>query len=495
MASLPQSMLINVPVPMATKQLYPASQKLTTHGPSKQVSLTSISSQESVASVQNNSTTNSVSMPLPAKSVLTCASSTGTGKAVGNNASNQTNSTAVSSAVEISSAVTGVFTQLPTTAVSSTSLLTSLSSSVPVLLQQSSRSSQTFLTPTVVGQPGLPLGAKVSNQEEIVSTTGNKPDYNAMSTPSRNIPVVLNNLVNAATVGQERLPIISQTSAITESHVKVSADKSNSLSKASSQFMSTVNDYSLQIPLSVSTQATHTGSSTALSTVSNISWNNVAQTCTGQAVQASAITQTTSAFPSNSTFSQYGSSFSLSDSAVSNAAPLETELNVCSMPAPSLMSPRSLQAMLQTMLSTTDAQLLLSSMLNSSVIPPPIFKQADTANSTATMTSTAAEPFPKISPLEKGSEQFISQQSEFNTQGTEASQEDNELIPESIQDAFSDLNVHGITEQERLSEEVIFSSMLSSKANATGSGYGLGIDFEELLDQAGIVQDPVLNNL
>lgn len=159
------------------------------------------------------------------------------------------------------------------------------------------------------------------------------------------------------------------------------------------------------------------------------------------------------------------------------------------------MSPRSLQTILQTMLSTSDAQLLWSSMLNPSVIPSPIFKQADTANNTATMTSTATESFSRTSPLEQGSEQSTSQQTDFNTQATEASQEDSELIPESIQDAFSDLNVQGITEQEGLSEEVIFSSMLSSKAKGTGNGYGLGIDIEELLDQAGIVQDPVLHNL
>lgn len=69
------------------------------------------------------------------------------------------------------------------------------------------------------------------------------------------------------------------------------------------------------------------------------------------------------------------------------------------------------------------------------------------------------------------------------------------MIPESVQDAFSDLNVQGVTEQDRLDEEVIFSSMLSSKAKGAGSGYGLGIDIEELLENAGIVQDPALTNL
>ncbi|PFX24718.1 mitogen-activated protein kinase 7-like [Stylophora pistillata] len=493
-ASLSQSMLMNLPVPMATEQLYPASQKAAAQGPSKQVAVSSVSSHERVASLQNNSTTNSIGIPLQAKSVLTCTGGAVTGKAVCNNADNQTNNTAVSSALEMSSSVTGILSMtLPndmTTAVSSTPLLPSLSSSLPVLLQQSSKNTESFSTSTVVIQPGLPLGAKVSNQVANMSTAGDKPGNNAMSTPSRNSSFVQNNIANAATLGQQQPSTASQTSLINNPHVKVTTNQSDTMSKAPPQFLSTVNNHSLQ-----TLEPAHSASSSALSSMISNSWNSVVQTCTGQTVHASSITQTTNAFQSNPILSQYDSSFPLNDSAVSNAVPLETALNVCSMPGPSLMSPRSLQTILQTMLSTSDAQLLWSSMLNPSVIPSPIFKQADTANNTATMTSTATESFSRTSPLEQGSEQSTSQQTDFNTQATEASQEDSELIPESIQDAFSDLNVQGITEQEGLSEEVIFSSMLSSKAKGTGNGYGLGIDIEELLDQAGIVQDPVLHNL
>lgn len=62
-----------------------------------------------------------------------------------------------------------------------------------------------------------------------------------------------------------------------------------------------------------------------------------------------------------------------------------------------------------------------------------------------------------------------------------------DIITECVQDAFSELNVQGVSESDRLTEEVIFSSLLSSKAK--GSGYGVGININELLDDAGILPD------
>lgn len=507
-APVPQSMLINLPVPMATSQLVLASQ-----APVTQVVTTTVGNQGQVASVQNNTVANSVGMPLQTKIVLTCAGSTVAGTSVGNNADNKTattTSTAVSSALQMSSVVTGVLsTALPTsltTVVSSTSPLTSTSFAVPVLSQQSSKNTQTFSAPAVVVQPGLPLGVNASKKVAVTSSAANKPCNSVTNISLGNISAAQNNMASAVPLGQEQLSTVLQPSSMNESHVKASTNQRNSLSNPSLPFSSTVSTNPLQTPVTLSTQATHPGSSSVLSTINNNPWSTALQTCAGsiissqgQAVQSAATLQSTNVFPSDSTSTPASSSFLLTDSVASNAAPLDTDLEICRMSedatAPSLMSPRSLQAMLQSMLSTSDAQLLWNTMLNSSIMPSPIFKLADTSNSTATVTCTAADSFPRTSPLEQGSEQFASQQSGFIAQETEALQENNEIIPESIQDAFNDLNVQGVTDQERLAEEVIFSSMLSSKAKGTGSGYGLGIDLEELLEKAGIVQDPVLHNL
>ena len=121
----------------------------------------------------------------------------------------------------------------------------------------------------------------------------------------------------------------------------------------------------------------------------------------------------------------------------------------------------------------------------------PIFKQADTSNSSATTTCTATDSQPKLSPVKIGTEQFTTQPSNGNVEDAGVSQQTS-VIPENIHDALSDLNVQEVQEEAGLAEEVIFSSNLSSYAKASGSGYGIGrFNINELLNDAGIIQDPL----
>ena len=217
---------------------------------------------------------------------------------------------------------------------------------------------------------------------------------------------------------------------------------------------------------------------------------------TQSTVQSTAVQSVDLKFPSASNFEAPSplacSSMSLVDS-VTSTAPLDTSLDINAMTddstAPSLMSPHSLQSMLQAMLSQADAQLLWNAMLSSPMMTSPIFKLADSSNSTATTTCIVSNSHPKTSPVEQRSDQFASQQAHQIAQESESMEATTDMISDSIQDVFSDLNVPQVSEQDRLAEEVIFSAMLSSKAKGTGSGYGLGININELFNDAGIIQD------
>lgn len=197
-----------------------------------------------------------------------------------------------------------------------------------------------------------------------------------------------------------------------------------------------------------------------------------------------------SAANADTTSSHINSSMPLANS-MTSTAPLDTSLdfNVFTdhTTAPSLASPGSLQSILQSMLSQADAQLLWNTLLNSPMVTSPIFKQADSSNSTATTTSTSTDSQPKTSSVERRSEQFAFQPTHKSVHPSDSMESRSDIISECVQDAFSELNVHGVSESDRLTEEVIFSSLLSSKAK--GSGYGVGININELLDDAGILPD------
>lgn len=176
---------------------------------------------------------------------------------------------------------------------------------------------------------------------------------------------------------------------------------------------------------------------------------------------------------------------------MTSTAPLDTSLDFNDFTdhttGPSLASPGSLQSILQSMLSQADAQLLWNTLLNSPMVTSPIFKQADSSNSTATTTSTSKDSQPKTSSVERRSEQFEFQPTHKSVHHSDNMESRADIITECVQDAFSELNVQGVSESDRLTEEVIFSSLLSSKAK--GSGYGVGININELLDDAGILPD------
>lgn len=526
--SLPHSMVMNLPVPTATpQQLILVPQKSMSQVPAKQILTTTASNQNSqgnVTSVQINATGNSAGVPFGSTktATVTCDISTVMGNSTCSNAGSKTTKTtcaAVSSTPQLTSLVTGVFstalrTSL-TTAVSSTPLLTSTSPStaVPMLSQQSSCNAQRNSASTLVTQLGIPSQVTPSKNIAVTAPVPNRIVNNVFNTSVVNMSApqqvasLVNSITSAVSLGKEQLSTVSPSPSLNAPHVKATTSQSNALTNTSLPFLPIVNNEPLTTPVALSTQVTQSEISSVLSTLNDIPWSTALQTFTSsnipsqtQTVQSSTLQSTDLLFPPttnlDSTSALACSSFSLTDSVASTTAPLDSSLDICSMAdngtAPSLLSPRSLQTMLQCMLSQSDQQLLWNTMLNSPMMSSPIFKLADTSNSTATMTSTATESQPRISPLELGSEQFMtSQQSHLTAHGTEVSQQNNDLIPESIHDAFSDLNVQGVTEQDRLAEEVIFSSMLSSRAK--GSGYGLGIDIEELLDNAGIVQDAAFN--
>ena len=529
MVSLPPSVLMNLPVPMATPQLVLAPKKTTSQTAVKQNLTTSVSNQESqrkTASVQNSTMGTSAGLPLglttrvaKTTAAVTCDSiSSVVAKSVGNDGNNKATETTcsnVSSTPLVMSLATAVSSVplLPssTTSVSSTPLQARTSTAYSMRSQQPFSNMQRNSAPRLVTQLGIPSQVSTSNNLVHVVTvqSPNKQFNNITNTSMVNMPVpqqgapVINSVTSSVSIAKDQSSSVSPSPSLSVPHINTTCttNQSITLSNTSLSFLSS-SVASQPTQGTLPAQVPQSTSSSVLSTLNNIPWSTASQTFANtsialqtQTVQsANPFLHPTTNF--NSTSALVSSSFSLTDSVAPTAAPLDTSLNLCSvtedeMP-PSLMSPQSLQSMLQSMLSHSDAQLLWNTMLNSPMIQSPIFKLADTSNGTATMTCTATESHPRTSP---GSEQFTSQQNHAIAPGTEAPQLNNNFIPESIQDAFSDLNVQGVTEHDRLAEEVIFSSMLSSKANGAGSGYGLGIDIEQLLENAGIAQDPALSNL
>lgn len=509
MVSLPPAMLMNLPVPMATPQLVLAPQK--SQVPVKQI-LTSVGSQEiqgNTASGQSSTTGTLAGLPLgltthvpKTTAAVTCGISTAMGKSVSTNMNNKATETTCSNVLS-TPLVTTVSSTPPltssTTAVLSTSLQTSYSSGFSVLSQQSLSIAQSNSASRLVAELGVPSHATASKNMVVTAPGLNKQSNNITNTSIVNISAsqqgapVISNMTSSVYPDKDQSLTVLPLPSLNAPHINTPCtnNQSTALSNTSPPFLSTPNNHSQPTQITLSTQAQVPQST-----------STVSKTCAGtniplqtQTVQSSnPLLQPATNF--NSTSSLVSSSFSLTDPVASTAAPLDTSLDFCSVTedemAPSLMSPQSLQSMLQSMLSQSDAQFLWNTMLNSPMIQSPIFKLADTSNSTATITCTATESHPRTSP---GSEQFTSQQNCTTANGTEVSQQNNNMIPESVQDDFSDLNVQGVTEHDGLAEEVIFSSMLSSNAKAAGSGYGLGIDIEELFENAGIAQDPALSNL
>ena len=508
-------MLMNLPVTMATPQLVLAQQK--SQIPVKQI-LTSVGNQEvqgNTASRQNSTTGTLAGLPLgltthvpKTTTAVTSGISTAMGKSVCNSMNNKTTETTCSNVsstpLVMSLATTVSSTPLltsSTTAVLSTSLQTGSSTVFSMLSQQSFSNTQSNSASRLVAEHGIPSRATASKNVVVTAPGLNKEPNNITNTSTVNISAsrqgapVISNMTSSVYLDKDQSLTVLPLPSLNAPHINTPCtnNQSTALSNTSLPFSSTpnINNHSQPTQITLSTQAqvpqsTSTVSKTCADT--NISIQT-------QTVQSSnPLLHPATSF--NSTSSLVSSSFSLTDPVASTAAPLDTSLDFCSVTedemAPSLMSPQSLQSMLQSMLSQSDAQFLWNTMLNSPMIQSPIFKLADTSNSTATVTCTATESLPRTSP---GSEQFTSQQNCTTAHGTEVSQQSNNMIPESVQDAFSDLNVQGVTEHNGLAEEVIFSSMLSSKAKGAGSGYGLGIDIEEFLENAGIAQDPALSTL
>ena len=522
MVSLPPSVLMNLPAPKATPQLVLAPQKLTSQAAVKQVLTTSAGNHDSqgkTASVQNSTTGTSVGLPLgltahvaKTTAAVSCEISTAMGKSLCNNANKVTETTcsnvsltplAMSLATAVSS-VPLLTSSTIVTAVLTTPVQTTPSTTFSMLSQQSVSGMQSASVSRFVTQLGIPSHATAGKNMAATASDFNKQFNNStntsvvnMSAPQQGTPVI-NSVSSSVYLAKDHPSSVSPSTSLSVPRINTTCtiNQSIALSNTSLPFESQPTQVTLP------TQVPQLTSNPALSTLNNIPWSAASQTCAStciplqtQTVQSgNPFLHPTTNF--NSTSALVSSSFSSTESAVSAATPLDTSLDFCSVTedemAPSLMSPQSLQSMLHSMLSQSDAQLLWNTMLSSPMTQSPIFKLADSSNSTATMTCAATESHPRTSP---GIEQFTSQQNYAIAPGTKASQQNNNFIPESVQDAFSDLNVHGVTEHDRLAEEVIFSSMLSSKAKGAGSGYGLGIDIEELLENAGLAQDPALSNL
>ena len=393
---------------------------------------------------------------------------------------------------------------------------TSLTTVVPVTTSQTpSNNTQAMPSVSLTVQSTIP---SVSIHKNIIITapTGSKPFSN-----------FVDSTVNLMMPPQGALSVNTVANAVSaEKHQLTNA--SSSLSSNSVQSSTTTNfmNVPLNMPLppstvSTSSQATpsvnlstqvipssRSYSPPSTSVRDNIPWSTIFQTSANANIissqthtaQSSSVQSTDVQFNQTSVTDTTSApapcpSLSLIDSTVTSSAPVDTSLDICAMAdnstAPSLMSPQSLQSILQSMLSQTDIQLLWNTMLSSPMMASPIFKQADTSNSSATTTCTATDSQPKLSPVKVGTEQFTAQPSNGNLEDAGVSQQTS-VIPENIHDALSDLNVQEVQEEAGLAEEVIFSSRLSSYAKATGSGYGIGrFNINELLNDAGIIQDPL----
>ena len=482
-------MIANVPVSMATTQLVVAPQASTSQAPASQILITGTSNGDSQGKV--NTVGNSVGAPLASMNISLNTNA----KTVGDSKTTQTTCAAVPSLPLLTSSAT---------AAPLLSMQTNLTTAVPLFSTQMPSNDAQMIPSSSYTTQITKSPVSFCGNMAVTAPIRNKPSSNlANSSVNFLVPQqgasLVNSITNAVTVGTDQV----FPSLLSNAPQNVAKINLSIVPSSTSLPLSTVNNAFLPTAaMNSSTQVTPSTSSSIYSS-SNIGvpWSMILPASNAnissqtQTVQSSAVQSTDLHVPPTSNLDTASvlpcSSVSLIDS-VTSTAPLDTSFDICSMvedtTAPSHMSPQSLQSMLQSMLSQTDAQLLWNTMLSSSMMTSPIFKLADTSNSTATTTCTATDAHPKASPVELGSEQFTSQPSHQIAQEAEVSQQSN-TIPESIQDAFSDLNVQGVSDQDRLAEEVILSSMLSSKAKGTGSGYGLGININELLNDAGIIQD------
>lgn len=391
---------------------------------------------------------------------------------------------------------------------------TSLTTVVPVTTSQTpSNNTQAMPSVSFTMQSTIP---SVSIHKNIIAPTGSKPVSNFIdSTVNLMMPphgtLSVNTVTNAVSAGKHQL---TNASTSLSSNSVQGSTTTNFMNVPSNMPLppSTVSTSSQATPsVNLSTQVIPSSSSYSPPSTSvrdNIPWSTIFQTSANANIissqthtaQSSSVQSTDLQFSQTSVTDTTSApapcpSLSLIDSTVTSSASVDTSLDICAMAdnstAPSLMSPQSLQSILQSMLSQTDIQLLWNTMLSSPMMASPIFKQADTSNSSATTTCTATDSQPKISPVKVGTEQFTTQPSNGNVEDVGVSQQTS-VIPENIHDALSDLNVHEVQEEAGLAEEVIFSSRLSSYAKATGSGYGIGrFNINELLNDAGIIQDPL----
>ena len=392
---------------------------------------------------------------------------------------------------------------------------TSLTTVVPVTTSQTpSNNTQAMPSVSLTVQSTIP---SVSIHKNIIITapTGSKPfsnfvdsTVNLMMPPPRALSV--NTVANA--VSAEKHQLTNASSSLSSNSVQ-SSTTTNFMNVPLNMPLppSTVSTSQATPSVNLSTQvipSSRSYSPPSTSVRDNIPWSTIFQTSANANIissqthtaQSSSVQSTDVQFNQTSVTDTTSApapcpSLSLIDSTVTSSAPLDTSLDICAMAdnstAPSLMSPQSLQSILQSMLSQTDIQLLWNTMLSSPMMASPIFKQADTSNSSATTTCTATDSQPKLSPVKVGTEQFTAQPSNGNLEDAGVSQQTS-VIPENIHDALSDLNVQEVQEEAGLAEEVIFSSRLSSYAKATGSGYGIGrFNINELLNDAGIIQDPL----
>ena len=500
--SLPRSMLTNLSVPMATAHLVLTPQASTSQTPVPQSLATSTSNQDSQEKMTcaNKTVGSSVRLPLVSTAVnmgvqnSTCS--------IGSNKTTETTCAAVSSMSLLTSSMTTV-PSLPvqTNSTTSISMLSSRKSPSNAPQMSSSTVATQFTQPSVSFSRSIAITAPMSSRpfSDLTNSSLN------ILVPQQQAPSA-SSVINAAAGSKHQLPKGSSSLSLNAAHNTAS----NNLPPIQSlPLPMIVNNASLPTSsLNVSAQVSQSSSSSVLSTTdlgANIPWSKMLETSTNAnispsqtqcTVQSNAVQSMDLNFPSASNFDTTSalacSSMSLVDS-VTSTAPLDASLDINAMTydttAPSLMSPLSLQSMLQSMLSQADAQLLWNTMLSSPMMTSPIFKLANSSNSTATTTCTVTNSHPKTSPVEQRSEQFASQQTHQIAQQSESTEANADMISKSIQDAFSDLNVPQVSEQDRLAEEVIFSAMLSSKAKGAGSGYGLGININELLNDVGIVQD------
>lgn len=502
--SLPRSMLTNLSVPMATTHLVLTPQASTSQTPVPQSLAASTSNQDSQEKMTcaNKTVGSSVRLPLASTAVnMGVQNST---SSIGSNKTTETACAAVSSMSLLTSSMSTV-PSLPvqTNSTASISMLSSRKSPSNAPQMSSSTVATQFTQPSVSFSRSIAITAPMSSRPfcDLTNSSLN------ILVPQQHVPSA-SSIINAAAGSKNQPPICNGSSSLSLNAAHNTA--SNNLpANPTLPFPMIVNNASLPTSsLNVSAQVSQSSSSSVFSTTdvgANIPWSKMLQTSTNAnispsqtqcSVRATAVQSMDLNFPSASNFDTTSalacSSMSLVDS-VTSTAPLDASLDINAMTydttAPSLMSPQSLQSMLQSMLSQADAQLLWNTMLSSPMMTSPIFKLANSSNSNATTTCTVTNFHPKTSPVEQRSEQFASQQTHQIAQQSESTEANADMISENIQDAFSDLNVLQVSEQDRLAEEVIFSAMLSSKAKGAGSGYGLGININELLNDVGIVQD------